>query len=172
MYKPNETGAPSFWNRACKTLLSVFWMLGLIFGVLAAFGAGDATASTMLGAANGALSISGLLVIFAFPFLLSALAVFTAQPWLLLVMSFAKAFCFGFCFWSMDRLFGSAGWLVCFLAMFSDICSIPVLMWFWLRHISGGRGRLMKDLAVCAALAAVIGSFDYCIVSPFLAAIL
>lgn len=172
MYGFIRSDMPEKRQSACKFWLLLLWCAGLILGVFFACQADDSTILMMRSAASAPVSISGLLVVFLLPFLLSASAVYLSQPLLLLATAFAKAFSFGFCAYAVDSAFRSAGWLMCLLLMFSDLCFLPVLMWFWLRHITGNRRSADVDLAVCAAIAVCIGLFDYCIVSPFLAMVL
>ena len=172
MHNLIRSDLPETRQAACKFLLALCWCGGLILGISFASSADDSTLLMMHSASMSAVSIPGLLSILFLPFLLSALAVYLSRSLLLLGVAFVKAFAFGFCAFAVNAAFQSAGWLVCMLLMFSDLCSLPLLVWFWLRHIAGDRRNAAADLAVCAAIALFIGGFDYCVVSPALAMLL
>lgn len=155
-------------QRLHMLLFAFLWFAGLLLGLRAAHLPGSAYTSLMLAAFESRVSIVGLAAVLLLPFLFSAFAVFISQPWLLLPIAFGKAVAFGCCVGGISVAFGSAGWLARWLLMFSDCCMLPVLCWFWLRCLSGGK-MPAKDLAVCVTAAVVIGSLDYGIVSPFLA---
>lgn len=164
--------SPLWWRRACIVLLALFWCVGLFFGIYTACSFNDAFVPLMRAAVQCRVSIVGLLLILFLPFLFAAFAVYFSQPWLLLVIGFVKAFSFGFCCFAAQSCFGSAGWLVRLLLLFSDSCMLPVLCWFCVRHISGDLMAIRKDLILALALAIVVGSIDYYWVSPFLAALI
>lgn len=65
--------------------------------------------------------------------------------------------------------YGSAGWLVRWLLMFSDILTLPLLCLFWLRAFSHERSQSLCFAAAVGVIAVFIGSLDYTVVSPFAA---
>lgn len=163
---------PRSWRKAGIILLAFFWTLGLFLGIYSSFPMEDSFFRLMRAAAGCRVSIVGLFAVLILPFLFSAFAVYFSQPWLLLLICFLKAYCFGFCCFLTQISFGSAGWLLRLLLLFSDCCILPVLCWFWIRHISGEKRALWQDLAVCAAASLLIGGVDYCVISPFLATLI
>lgn len=160
---------PSWWRRGCVLLLALFWCIGLLCGCAASRQAEAYLVPLMSAAAAHRVSIVGLLAVLLLPLLFSAFAVFISEPRLLLAAAFLKAFTFGFTAWGITVAFGMAGWLIRSLLLFSDCCMLPFLFWFWLRHISGERAAVRNDLAVCTAVAVLVGSIDFWKVSPFLA---
>lgn len=172
MYISKGSEFPLWWRRGCRALLALAFCIGLILGIFSAGIAGETFFSMMRGAAYSTVSIPGLLSMILLPFLFTAFAVYFSHPWLLLLIGFGKAFSFGLCSCGVMWAFGSAGWLIRMLLIFSDGMILPVLMWLWLRHISGRKPSFSRDLAVCAAFALFIGGFDYCVVSPFLVTLL
>lgn len=118
------------------------------------------------------VSIPGLLTAAVLPFLLSAFAVRLSEPWLLLIISAFKAFSFSFCACGVSLAFGQSSWLVRFLFLFSDLCVIPLLYFYWVRHIRGGRSTVRWELPVFIGAAAAIGWVDYCFIAPFLVSII
>lgn len=159
---------PHLSRRMMFLLLAFFWCLGLILGVCSSGMAGEPLLSLMRTAASGRVSIFGLLTAILLPFLLSALAVFLNQFWLFLPIAFGKAFLLSFTGYGVFAAFGSAGWLIRLLLMFSDCCSAPLLLWLWMHCVAGSRKPLFS-VSGPALLALAIGSVDFYVVSPFLA---
>lgn len=149
-------------------ILACAWFLGLFSGVLFSMSASDSLGSTMRAAAGGCVSISGLLSAILLPLLFSAFAVYIFKPTLLIPIAFLKAFVFAFLGVGILGAYGSAGWLIRLLLMFSDILMLPLLWWYWLRAFSGPKRRVF-DTSVAAVYALLVGSIDYCVISPFLA---
>lgn len=149
-------------------LLACAFLFGLISGVLFSMSASDALFPTMRAAVFGCVSIPGLLSATLLPFLFSAFAVYISCQKLLIPIAFCKAFVFAFVGTGILGAFGSAGWLVRLLLMFSDVASLPLLWWYWQKSLSGS-GRFVRNTAIAAGFALLIGSVDYCVVSPFLA---
>ena len=160
------------WRKFCKLFLALSWHFGLLCGVLITDKCDPDLLSLMRSAVLSRVSIVGLLAVTFLPFLLSAFAVIFSSPWLMIPISFLKAFSFGYCASAVSTSFGSAGWLVRWLLLFSACCSVPVLYWFWLRHISGSQKSLWMDLVLCAVIVLLIGCLDYRVISPFLVKLL
>lgn len=120
----------------------------------------------MLGSVSGAVSIVSLLSVTVLPFLLSASAVFSSCRWLLLPIAFFRAFLLSYVGMGIYGCFGSAGWLFRLLLCFSELFSTPLLYWFWLRCCDPDRGRIAPQGALTGALCLLIGSVDYCLISP------
>lgn len=158
-----------FWRRCSRLCLALIWIFGLIAGCILFFSAEPEFSSLMPMAVGGRVSIVGLLSVILLPFLFSAFAVFISQSWLLLPLAFCKAVCFSYVSLGVMEAYGSAGWLMRLLLMFSDIAVLPLLYGYWQRYISGDRqfgiwpGLLFLVGGLC------IGSMDYCLISPFLA---
>lgn len=122
----------------------------------------------MRAAANGRVSITGLLSAFLLPLLFSAFAVYISQPWLLVPVAFGKAFSFSYLAFGVTLAFGSAGWLVRSLLMFSDCLTLPLLWWFWLCCIRASDRDALRSFLVTCTAALMIGCLDYGAVSPLL----
>jgi len=118
------------------------------------------------------VSIVGLASVTFLPFLFSAFAVYFSHTQFLLPICFLKAFMFSCCAFSATWSFGSAGWLVRLLLQFTDICTLPLLCWFWIRHKSGELSRFWQDIVLCGLLVTVVCVVDYCIVSPYLVSLI
>ena len=158
-----------FQNRKVSTIILAFcWCAGLLTGCFLANHAGNIHSSMMRRAVSCPVSIASLVVLLL-PFLFSAFAVYVSQYWLLVPIVFWKAMSFSRVACWITAAYGSAGWLMRFLLMFTDLFTLPLLVLFWLRY--GGKGRrltALSALAYCAA-AVSIGSVDFWIISPFLA---
>ena len=163
---------PFLSRRGPRMVLALSWFLGLLMGAVVSAAASESLVPLMRAAAAGCVSIDRLLTAILLPFLLSALAVYLQEPWLLLLIAFGKAFLVSFLGFGLMAAYGSAGWLLRWLLMFGDCCSLPLLFWYWLRHISGLRKFTIAGTAPVLLVAVAIGSFDYCIVSPFLTAVI
>lgn len=157
-----------FWRKYCRLFLALFWLSGFLCGMWA-FLSRESVVSGLIGeAAAGSLSIVGLVLVTFFPFILSAFAVSLSWPVWILPISFCKAFLFSFVSFGIWRFYGSAGWLIHLLLMFSDLVAVPVLYGFWLRHISGEQSIRRWELIGALALCILLGSIEYCILSPLL----
>lgn len=161
----------SFRRDFCKPLLAPCWCIGLILGLFAAGSASDVLVPMIRSALSCSVSFTGLLISAVLPFLLSAVAVSLSEPWLLLPISALKAFGFGYCACGVCLAFGSAGWLVRVLFLFTDVCVTPVLFFYWLRHTDGTSFQI-GELAACVAAAAAVAAADYYLISPFLAMVI
>lgn len=154
--------------RYCA-FLSLFWICGLISGVLTILLAGHPLFALMRGTDFFSVSIVGLLGSTSLPFLFSVFAVYIHKHWLLFPICFLKGLFFSFVSLLIWGSFDSAGWLVWRLLMFSDWASLPVLFLYWLRHISGKRSCSGYEVMLIASVYVLIASVDYCYISPFCA---
>lgn len=149
--------------------LALFWICGILCGASLFLMAGSSNASLMRGLVSGSVSIVGLLGVTVLPFLISAYAVSISEPKLLFPVCFGKAFCFSYVSAGILWSFGSAGWLIRWLLMFSEFLTLPVLYGYWQRHISGKHPFSGMETGCILALLILIGSVDYRCISPFLA---
>ena len=154
----------------CKLLIGFCWISGLLFGMYAASVAGDTFLLMMRGDVS-TVSIPGLLIAFL-PFLLTAFAVFLPHPGFLIPLVLWQSFSYGFCACGLSAVYHGAAWLVRFLLMFSQIATVPLLMWLWLRKCDFPDSFRTGELAACGAAVILIGVLDYCMVSPFAAMLL
>lgn len=160
------------WARLSPWFLGVSWLSGMVLGTLTANATKDDLIPMIQSSICSPVSIIGLLAAALLPFLLSAFAVLMSEPWLLLIISTFKAFSFSFCACGVSLAFGQSGWLVRFLFLFSDLCLVPLLYFYWLRHISGNIKVRQWELPICLCAAAAIGGIDYCFIAPFLVSLM
>lgn len=163
---------PQVSRKNPMVFLASFWTLGLLSGAACSVSASDSIVPLMHAAAECCVSITGLLTAILLPFLLSALAVFIQVPRLIYPIAFCKAFLVSFLGLGVMIAYGSAGWLVRLLLMFGDCCITPLLFWYWNRQLSAQHRRSFGLTTTVFLAALCIGSFDYCIVTPFLAAVI
>lgn len=161
-----------WWRKSSPWLLALCWATGMLTGMTTAASAGEFLAPLMRQSVCCSASIPGLLAAVLLPFLLSAFAVYLHEPWLLLIISAFKAFSFGFCAFGVSLAFGQSSWLVRFLFLFSDLCLVPVLYVYWLRHIHTDAVSHRWELPGCLGMALLIGWIDYSFIAPFLVSII
>ena len=158
-----------FRQRHFSLFLGLAWASGFAAGMILHCVIGSLFFPWMRGILFGPVSIVGLFCAACFPFLFSAFAVYMGLRWLLYPVCFGKAFVFSLISSAIWMHFGSSGWLAWLLIMFSDVISLPLLYRYWLRHISGFREFSVAEVLLSVSCFLVIGSVDYCCISPFLA---
>ena len=170
MTKRSRIHWPVWEHGRAGAVLAVFFLLGLIFGTLAAGSAGAFFLSAMRAVAGSHVSFMGLLSSLVPPFLFSAFAVYLGRPLLLVPIAFWKAFLFSYLVSGLFSAWGSAGWLITALVMSGRICALPLLWWYWLRHI---RGRRFEPGVFCLILGSLIliGILEFHLIAPFLGTI-
>ena len=161
-----------FGCRTSHVLLALFWTVGLLLGSFTSLSADTLLVPTMHTALHSGMSISGLLAALLLPLLITAFAVYIRQPLLLFPVAFVKAFLYSFTGTGLLTAFGSSAWLIRILLMFADSLSLPLLFWVWLRVLSDDQTMALRSIAITAALALMIGCFDYAFVAPFLASLI
>lgn len=156
------------WRKYCRLFLALFWLGGFLCGVLTSL-KWEGVVSSLIGSAFAeSISMVVLVLVTFFPFLISAFAVSASCPVLILPISFCKAFLFSFVSFGFWRFYGSAGWMVHLLLMFPNLVAMPSLYYFWQRHISGEQGVQRWELIGALMLCVLLGSIEYCILSPLL----
>ena len=156
--------------RRCRVwLLTLSWSGGLLCGIL-----GFATNWTVPADANALcqVSVGDLMTANLLPFLFSVFAVYIHKPLLILPIAFLRGCLFSFVSMGVMASFGSGGWLVRFLLMFSDVLLTVLLYFYWMRHISGLRRFSCLQSAAMAAAVVLVGSVDYCWITPILGRVL
>lgn len=160
---------PFFWRKASTAFLAMCWLLGLLSGAVLSGMAEPAFTSMMRAAAESRVSIVRLLTVTVLPFLCSAFAVYLSRPWLLLPIAFCKGLTVSCTAFGITAVYGSAGWLIRGLTMFSSFCTVPVLVFYWLKHISGERRFSGVSLLLSLASVCLVCGIDYCYIAPILA---
>lgn len=168
MFFCTSQSAANLWRKYAIIFLSFFWSFGFFFGLFYAFHTFESYRSLFLAIASDRHAVVILLILQAAPLLISAFAARFAIPALMLPVAFVKAFCFSFCSFGFIWAFGSAGWLIRCLYLFTDTFVILFLLWFWARHINGSRKQLCADVYLCISAIIFIGTIDCLIITPIL----
>jgi len=166
------TDLPHIDRKTELFLLAFFSSFGAAFGVIIACSSNAYFFSMMRMAAFRHVSIVDLTLVTLFPFLITAIAFFLSKPYLFFVIAFFKAFLYTLMLSCICIEFLQAGWLVCFLLLFSDTFVTLILHWYWVRHIHGFLGSAFTELFFCMAFSLGICLIDYIWVAPFLTALM
>ena len=143
------------------------WILGLCIGfVYSLHISADSLSFFHLIPYNRA-SLMSLLLIIILPFVISAILIYYSKPFFLFFIVLFKAFCFSFCSCSIIITFGWAGWLIRWLLLFSDSCSVVLWLWFLFRYSVNTTSCISTDLFLCITASVSVGCFDSCILAPF-----
>ena len=162
-------GKRLFRNISCKCTmyhLAWAWLSGLIIGFLAAMSSGYFDFHGQFTSARP--TFLSVLAVTVFPFLVSAVLSLAGQLWLIPCISFLKAFGFAYISVLVMNAYGSAGWLIQFLTMFSDCVSLPLLWWFWCSLLKSERS--LQISAAAAPILVLIAAIwvDHRMILPFL----
>lgn len=84
------------------------------------------------------------------------------------MVAFFRACLFSFISCSLSFFYGSAGWLMHWLFMFSDVFCMPMLFWYCRRHMDAQRGFALQENLILWGAAALLGILEYFYISPFL----
>ena len=147
-------------------VLAYLWFLGLFLGYRLQYSSGNST-TLIYSCVSLPLTLTGLFISVALPFVLCVFAASFRLHFLLYLIVFFKAFFLGFSLAGVCFAFGSAGWLIRTLFMFSDLFASPIFLLFIYRRIFGYK-NLRKDCFLISSVLLIISIFDYVFVSPFL----
>ena len=162
----------AFSYRISCFVFAIFWIAGLLSGILMSYCADVSLFRLMLSGLDARLSIVGFLSVLLLPLFLSFLAAYLTCPLVICVIAYLKAFLFAFLGMVILHSFRSAAWLIHFLMMFSDLLILPVLWWFWIQVLSGSRSVVFRSGVVSAICIILIGIFDFTAIAPFLASLI
>lgn len=162
----------SFSEQPRKTgshFLALFWIAGLLFGIFCFQHTDNLLLLWMRRIPEGAVSIVGLLTVSVFPFLISAFAVYLCASKPLFVIAFLKAAVFSFVSCWISLSYKDAGWLIRFFYMGGSLISLPVLFWFWARHISGEMPFSWAEVFFILSMLFLLECVNFCRILPFAA---
>ena len=158
-------------RRGYGILLALALLLGLLSGGFVSGHTEQFFFHMMHTAAKSRVSIVCLLPVLLLPVLCSAFAVYIGLHWLLIPIAFSKAFLISYICASISCAYPVSGKLFAFLVMFSDILSLPVLCWYWLRSLERKVSEF-RSLIIVLLLLMGISFIDYQVISPFLVSLL
>ena len=151
----------------CKFLFVVMWIFGLLVGYGISVIVSSAIQFQIRGIVTANTAIVGIVFSFLVSLLFTAFFFYHKLPTFILPVVFLKAACFSFCSCAITASLGDAGWLLSGLYTFSDACSVILLLWFWLRCMTGEALRIMKYSILSIVAMCLICYFDYAFISPF-----
>lgn len=149
-------------------ILALCWALGLFFGFCLFRSCGSNLASQMPLAMNCQSSIFQLLTPILLPFLISAFAVYISLPRLLFGVCFLKALLFCYVSCAVNAAYGSAGWLIRGLFLFTDLSGTVLLYHYWHRHITGTRKFSFGSFGAYQTAVLLFAWVDYRYIAPLL----
>ena len=155
-------------RRASAVILAFTLICGSAFGAFLSTQTEHASLSLMHTAAESGVSIVSLLCVVLLPFLFTVFAVYIRRFWLVIPICFWKVFSFAYLYCAVLFSYGSSGWLVGILLMFSDILALPVLCWFWMRVLRSGRADWIRNSCGVFLLLSGIVILDSSYLSPYL----
>lgn len=162
----------SFFRKPAVLFLAFLLAVGFSFGAYTACISAPVLSSMMRMAASGCVSIVRVAVVVLLPFSFAAVAVLLMRPFLLYLLVLFKSFGYGFCLCGICIVFEQAGWLICFLLLFTDSAVMATLVFFSLRHISGLKNGAFFELIVLSSCCFLVGIIDVTVIFPFLSTIL
>ncbi len=150
------------------TPLLILWTFGIILGTGFGGNSTAASVSLMRQALTAPVSIVSLFVCACIPFAFTAAAVLSGRAWLIYFLSGLKGFAFGITASVCFLAFGSAGWLVRSLLLFSQIANAPALWYVWICLCPGNVQLTRRGICSVAAYVFFVALLDYFKIAPFL----
>lgn len=144
------------------------WFAGLSLGLLAVRFHGDTLISLIAQSAGTVGTWAGMLNVTVVPLLLSACAVFLFGSHGVWPLCLLRGIGLGMMLGAVCGAYGGGGWLAGALLLFSGLWFSPVLLWYWLRCISGAE-QMRRDTLICLGIALGIVVIDQMMIAPFLA---
>ena len=147
--------------------LMFFWLCGLIFGCWISFHFSESSISLMRSVAGSKTYIYAYFISLGVPFLITIIATSIHKLFLIYPVAFLKSSCFAICASCTFRSFGSAGWLISRLLLFSDSFGAVALIFFWLILPKIDNNSILKVAGSTLAFLIAIVSIDVLFISPF-----
>lgn len=147
--------------------LSCCWVLGLVIGVIVSLNTNVSYDALVKLLFSSKLSAINVLLTIVFPYLLTLLSYKLLRWKGICVLATCKAFLYCWTATTIVNCFGSAGWLLRCVLIFSNSVSVVFLIWFWIRNCSQAYTSKYLDLLLCLFLSLVVAFIDYSIISPF-----
>ncbi len=161
-YRP--INAVVLFRKSIPIILAYVWVSGLWFGIFTSVNAVDFSLRHI--ALPEAVSLVGLLYVNILPVLLTVYASLFRPHWVFLIC-FSRAFLFSFVSMSIFRTYGEGGWLLRYLFLFSDLVTMPIFYWIWLKGCTGSV-FLSKYLTAFFFFCLLISVSEHCIIAPLI----
>ena len=153
-------------------LTACIWVMGLVAGILCSVLLWTANSSDLRNWTVSYPTVFGFTSTLAVPIVFAVTAVLSDRRHLLYPLLFFRSFTAVLWGSAVTLAFGSAGWLIRFLFLFSDIFTAPLYFWFCSRRLSEKTPPLLQDLILVSLGSLMIGLIDITLVSPFLLSLL
>ncbi len=151
--------------------LACCWILGLLSGALIYFRSGHILAFQMHGFSVEALSVTALLGVIVFPFLLSFILVTISGTNAIVTYAFVKGFLYSFASLFLLYYVELYSWFRWGILFFSHCISGTMLYLLWLRIIRNSQ-VLIWEGCLLLTLSILAGSVEYCVISPNLVSLI
>ena len=151
-----------------KIIFTFSWIIGLFLGYRIALCILPETKLFICRIIETNTNIVGFLLVHLITLLLSAYLFYRNIPALVLPIIFLKAILYSFMLSAISLTFGDIGWLLSRLYVFSDSCTVVVLLFFWIKCINCNINIIKRHTALSITAVCFICYFDYACLSPFL----
>ncbi len=141
-------------------ILAFLWIASIAMGMYVASDFKEANISFMHSVVLQPISIAGLSAILLLPLFISIIALWLEFKELICILCCLRGFVLGYCLIGILQAFGSSGWLICAMLLFSNFACSLFLFTHWLNSSFGVISFLIS--------AAIIGCTDYFLISPYL----
>ena len=157
----------SLFRKGYIPILAFSLFAGLLFGFRLFENADSSFTSLMRISLIQNVSIVSQLSVLLLPFLFSAFACCACTAWTVLPISFIKGLCFGFSQAAIFSSFSSASWMVYLFLMFSNIMTLPILVFFWIRCLSKAQ-HMMLHFFISTLSVLLIIAIDHYYIIPYI----
>lgn len=151
-------------------ILAIFWLLGIALGYMFATFVAQNAQFIFRSYIENQTSVLRLWVVHFFPFICAVFAHRFSLFYIFYLLNFVKAVSYSFCNFCVIFAFGSAGWLVRILFLFTDAFSSLLLFYFSLGCLCNRSIRKTEYLIIFFSVA-VVCIIDGLTVSPFLSSL-
>ena len=159
----------NLFRKYAVSVLACSWIAGLFLGI---FISGKVSLDLdILAVAFQNRSSIILMTVMLLPVVASVFVQYAQQLWMLPLVAFLKSFSFAYVSRIIFIHFGSAGWLIQFLVMFSDCILLPVLWWFWCRLLQDKQRSSISLAVLMIFLTIIITVFEDFFIFPILSAL-
>ena len=148
-----------------KVLVIISWIVGFVFGLSFGYITPSTTVSLMCNALCKRVSIVGRILSLFLPFFLSFLFI-RKYVFLIIPVVALKAYSLGFCLYCVCSAFGTAGWLIAAICLFTDISCAALFLWFNLSDLQVSQKVITCRLTCCLIAVLLLGLLDYRVISP------
>lgn len=149
----------------CLSFIAITWISGLLCALLYIK---QFSFSLMYPLHIERVSIVGMIVSLILPIILLYILLNRCYFYLILPVIFLKSFNYMCCYLCITYSYGTAGWLVRTLLLFSDTVSVIILLHFCYRFAAGNKIGMTSYFKYTFAVLIIVGCLDYYIISPFI----